>query len=131
MLLAPARTRVLLAILFTFAGVLHLVQPGRFLAIMPPSLPVPGLLVALSGIAEILGGLGLLVPGTRRVAGWGLILLLIAVFPANVQMLINYRALGVGWWGEALLWARLPIQMVLIWGVYRGIAHQSTSDSDR
>ena len=113
------RLRLLLAILFVSAGILHLVQPSRFLVIVPPTLPAPAALVFISGIFEMLGGIGLLMPRARLIAGWGLILLLICVFPANVQMLVNYRAQGVVWWGEALLWARLPFQLVLIWGVRR------------
>ena len=79
--------RVLLAGFFTFAGVMHFVKPEPYAAIIPPWLPNAPLLVALSGAFEILGGLGVLAPRTRRAAGWGLIALLIAVFPANVQML--------------------------------------------
>jgi len=79
--------RVLLAGFFIFAGVMHFVQPELYAAIVPPWLPNAPLLVALSGAFEILGGLGVLHPVTRRLAGWELIALLIAVFPANVQML--------------------------------------------
>lgn len=86
---------------------------------MPPSLPAPDALILLSGVAEVLGGTGLLVPRRRRAAGLGLMLLLVAVFPANVEMLRLYRARGVPWWGEALLWARLPLQGLLIWAVWR------------
>lgn len=117
----PRRARLVLSVLFITAGVLHFVTPERFLSIVPPSLPAPPLLVAISGAAELLGGIGLLVPRTRRVAGWGLILLLIAVFPANVQMLQSYRAHGVAWWGEVLLWLRLPLQPLLIWCVARAM----------
>ena len=115
------RWRVALALFFISTGILHLIVPGRYRAIMPPYLPAPALLVAVSGLAEILGGCGLLVPRVRRVAGWGLVLLLVAVFPANVEMLRLYTSRGVVWWGEALLWARLPFQLVLIWWVVRAM----------
>jgi len=86
---------------------------------MPPWLPAPDRLIALSGVAELLGGAGLLYQPSRRAAGWGLILLLLAVFPANVQMLLNYQRHGVAWWGALLLWLRLPLQGLLIWWVWR------------
>jgi uncharacterized membrane protein len=78
--------RVLLAIFFIGAGIMHFVIPDAYIRIVPPLLPAPGLLVFLSGIAEIMGGIGLLVPFTQRAAAWGLVLLLIAVFPANIYM---------------------------------------------
>ena len=72
------------------------------------------LLVAISGACEILGGLGLLVPATRRWAAWGLVALFVAVFPANVNMAIHRLPFGKfpvpGW----ALWARLPLQAVLV-----------------
>ncbi len=109
--------RAVLSILFVAAGVLHLVMPERYRGIMPSYLPAHDRLIAISGIAEILGGIGLLVRRTRRVAGWGLILLLFTVLPANVEMLRVYRAHGGAGWGELLLWARLPFQLVLAAGV--------------
>jgi uncharacterized membrane protein len=78
-------------------------------------LPRPDLLVAISGVAELLGAMGLLLPRTRRAAGWGLILLLIAVFPANIRMLQDARASNASAVWQAMLWARLPLQALLIW----------------
>lgn len=106
-------TLVALAALFVGAGVLHLARPRLFEAIVPPALPRPRLLVYVSGVAEIAGGLGLLVPGAREWAGWGLVALLVAVFPANVHMAreaARFRRLAPAW----VLWARLPLQGVLI-----------------
>ncbi|MES2304279.1 MAG: DoxX family membrane protein [Gemmatimonadota bacterium] len=111
--------RALLAILFIGAGILHFTRPAAYIGIVPSYLPAHAFLVALSGVAEIAGGVGLLIPATRRAAGWGLLLLLIAVFPANIEMLRLYRARGVPFWGEALLWLRLPLQLVLMWWVWR------------
>jgi uncharacterized membrane protein len=96
----PSFSRKLLGLLFAVAGVLHFLAPGGYERIMPPYLPLHRELVYLSGAAEILGGLGLLPKRTRRAAGIGLVLLLIAVWPANVQMLIDARASqepGGGW----------------------------------
>jgi uncharacterized membrane protein len=101
----------LLALIFVAAGVLHFVKPRLFAAIVPPLLPAPLLLVYLSGAAEILGGLGVLVPGLRVWAGWWLIALLLAVFPANVYMALEAEKFGIA---PVWLWLRLPLQFVLI-----------------
>src|ERR1700683_1380261 len=78
--------RVMAAALFCTTGVDHFVNAGFFRKNVPPMFPDPKLLVAISGVCEIAGGLGLLIRPLRRAAGWGLIALLIAVFPANVYM---------------------------------------------
>ncbi len=83
---------------------------------MPPALPAPRLLVLLSGAAEVAGGLGLLLPATRWLAAWGLLALLLAVFPANAYMLQLHEQLHIPQWA---LWARLPLQPLLMWAVWR------------
>ncbi|ALD20718.1 MauE/DoxX family redox-associated membrane protein [Hymenobacter sp. DG25A] len=112
----PRLTRIglyVLALLFMAAGILHFLRPGPYVRIMPPYLPSPLLLVYLSGVAEVGLGALLLPRQTRRWAAWGLIALLIAVFPANIYMAQhNPSGLDVPAW---LLWARLPLQAVLIW----------------
>jgi uncharacterized membrane protein len=114
-----ALSRLALALFFIVAGFTHLITPAPYLAIMPPYIPWPTEMVALSGLAEILGGLGVLFRSTRRVAGWWLIALLIAVFPANIHATsINLEFLGYvvpGW----VLWARLPLQLLLLLWVWR------------
>ena len=118
--------RVALAVLFVGAGVLHFVRPEPYVAIVPPALPNPELLVAISGVAEVVGGVALLVRRLRRAAGVGLILLLLAVYPANVYMAVADVPLGgvrLAWWAHAV---RLAFQFVLIglvaWsaGLWRG-----------
>lgn len=100
-------------------GVLHLVIPGWFVSIVPAALPAPLVLVVVSGIFEVLGGIGLLVPRTRRAASIGLVVLYVAVFPANINMVVH-PALGHGV-PEWLLWARLPLQAVFIaWALLVG-----------
>lgn len=94
-------------------GVLHFVAPRPFVSIVPRALPAPLALVYLSGACEVLGGLGLLIPSLRRAAGWGLVALFIAVFPANVNMAVNNMPIG-GVQYPGLLWARLPLQAVLV-----------------
>ncbi|MCC2545765.1 DoxX family membrane protein [Hymenobacter sp. BT175] len=105
-------SRYVLALLFIVAGILHFLRPEVYLRIMPPYLPAPRLLVYLSGAAETVLGLLLLPRPTRRLAAWGLVALLVAVFPANVYMLQSGGAeFGVPTWA---LWVRLPLQLVLI-----------------
>lgn len=107
----------LLAAFFTAAGVNHFANPAPYLTMMPSYLPEPTLLIQISGVAEVLGGLGVLYSSTRVLAGWGLILLLFAVFPANLNAALH------GWPGVNLspwiLWLRLPFQLLFIWWVYR------------
>ncbi len=109
--------RCLLAFFFIVAGSLHFIFPEPYIRIIPPSLPMPRLLVLISGIAEVLGGVGLLIPQFQRAAAYGLILLLLAVFPANIYMAIAHvefpGLLGAPW----VQWLRLPLQIPLIWWV--------------
>lgn len=112
-------SRRLLAAIFVFAGVMHFVIPANYVQIMPPWLPMHRELVYLSGVLEIAGGVGLLIDRTRRAAGLGLVLLLIAVWPANLQMVLNARVTDEPLWHETLLWLRLPLQLALIVWVWR------------
>jgi len=110
--------RILASLLFIAAGISHFRNPDFYQRIVPPFLPSPVALVIISGLAEILGGLGLLIPALRRAAAWGLILLLIAVFPANIFMAIapeKFASLNVPTW---VFWARLPLQPLAILGVW-------------
>ncbi len=107
----------ILGALFIGAGCLHLIRPQTFMAIMPPQIPRPEWMVAISGVAEILGGLGLLIPATRPIARWGLVALLVAVFPANIYMALRHIEPAGMHIPAALLWARLPVQPLLIWWV--------------
>ena len=106
--------RILLAISMVIAGSLHFVFPAGYARIVPKWLPAPLMLVYLSGVFEILGGLGLLVPAAQQWAAWGLIALLVAVFPANINMAVRGIGFGRTPPPAALLWARLPLQAVLI-----------------
>lgn len=122
-LLARPASRIALAVFFCVAGVLHFIFPGQYSAVMPAWLPAHGALVFISGVAEIAGGLGLLAPSLRRAAGVGLLLLCIAVLPANVQMWLNAVAADKPLWVLALLLLRLPLQLPLmlwIWCASRG-----------
>lgn len=106
--------RWLLTVGMVGAGLNHFIAADTYVAMTPSALPAHRALVYLSGIAEIAGGLGLILPATRRWAAWGLIALLVAVFPANVNMAINHLPLGERVVPTWALWARLPLQLVLI-----------------
>ena len=119
---ARARWRIALTIVMIVAGSLHFIATDAYVSIMPDYLPWHRELVYISGLFQIAGGLGLLILKTRAVAGWGLIALYIAVLPANVNMALYDIQPGSFTIPVALLWARLPIQLVLIywaWSVSR------------
>jgi uncharacterized membrane protein len=100
-------------------GLAHFLFPAPFVHIVPGFLPSPTALVLVSGFFEVLGGAGLLVPRARRAASWGLVLLYVSVFPANVNMVVH-PDLGAGIPAWAL-WARLPLQVLFIaWAIWAG-----------
>jgi uncharacterized membrane protein len=105
----------LLSVAFITTGLLHFLQTKTYEGIMPGYMPAHRELVLVSGAAEIAGGIGVALPRTRPAAGAWLIALLILVFPANVNMAVNADRFGSI--APALLWARLPLQGVLIWWV--------------
>ena len=106
--------RGLLAAAMVSIGVAHFTSADAFVSIMPPYLPAHLLLVHVSGVAEIGGGVGLLIPRLRRAAGWGLIALYLAVFPANIHMALNDVPLNGVHAPSWALWLRLPLQAVFI-----------------
>lgn len=107
--------RLLVCVAMVAVGVLHFVNPGPFVLIVPKALPEPLLLVYVSGVFEILLGVGLLPKKTRRLASYGLCALFVAVFPANVNMAIHEIQLNptspMPVWA---MWARLPFQIAFI-----------------
>jgi uncharacterized membrane protein len=111
--------RWVLTILMVIAGIGHFVVPDVYVGMMPSQLPWPEALVAISGVAEVAGGLGLVLPATRRLAAWGLIALFVAVFPANMHMALDHLPLGDHEVPSWALWARLPLQLVLIAWAWR------------
>ncbi len=108
--------RTLFAAFFVGAGITHFTNRAFFVAIVPTYLPWPVALVVVSGISEILLGALLLWPQTAKLAGWGLVALLIAVFPANIHMAMHPNLFPSI--SRAALWARLPLQGVLIAAAY-------------
>ncbi|MDQ3587782.1 MAG: DoxX family protein [Actinomycetota bacterium] len=109
--------RRVLGLTFLAAGINHFAMPKTYESIMPGYLPAHRELVVASGVAEAVGGVGVLSERTSNLAGWWLILTLIAVFPANVQMALHperYSKIPA-----AALWARLPGQALLILWIWR------------
>jgi uncharacterized membrane protein len=106
--------RGILAFCMLFTGLIHFILPEPFVKIVPSILPYPLALVYISGFLELLGGIGLLIPKVSRVAAWGLVLLYIAVYPANLNMAVNQIHIdGIpdSPWFQAI---RLPFQFVLM-----------------
>ena len=116
MRLAQTLSRAVLGVFFIGAGANHFWHTDFYVAIMPPYLPWHLALVLISGAAEMGLGALLLVPRAARPAAWGLIALLIAVFPANLHMALHTDLFP--WAPPAALWLRLPLQGVLIAWVY-------------
>ena len=106
--------RLVFAAAFVVAGTLHFVVPEAYVRIVPPYLPKPLLLVWISGAAEIAGGAGLLVRRVRRAAAWGLVALLIAVWPANIYSAMAHLHYGGIFGASWLQWLRVPLQLPLI-----------------
>jgi uncharacterized membrane protein len=103
----------LMSVLYLLTGSYHFINPSFYKPIMPPYLPYHAESIFISGVCEILFALLLIPLTTRRIAAWLLIALLIAVFPANIQMTINYINEN-----NPQLWlsiVRLPVQVFLIW----------------
>jgi uncharacterized membrane protein len=117
--LSPEIHRYIISGLFVITGVLHFVKPAVFVRIMPEYIPYHLAMVYISGVAEIFGAVGILFPKIQVWAGWGLILLLIAVFPANINMTVEavHRSGYRSWYTIATI-LRLPLQLVLIYWVY-------------
>jgi uncharacterized membrane protein len=108
--------RWILAVFFIAAGINHFVNPDIYLSMMPPYLPWHEFLNYASGAAEVIGGVAVLFPASRIWGGWLLLAVLVAVFPANLQVAIaGWPELDVPRWA---LWARLPLQPVLMAWVY-------------
>ena len=121
----------MLALFFIVAGVNHFLAPSLYLGMMPAWLPSKETANLISGTAEIAGGLGLLIPLLRRAASWGLIALLLAVFPANIHVALQGHMDGLNapvW----VLWLRLPFQAVFIaWVWWVGLARDKPHSAAR
>lgn len=118
LLTRPLIHQYLIGFIFVLAGILHFLKPDMYVKIMPDYIPWHRAMVYISGAAEISGGIGMLISELRYAAAIGLILLLLAVFPANVDMAVKaYKKYGMTGYTCILIF-RLPLQFVLIYWVY-------------
>lgn len=104
----------LFVVFYAAAGIMHFLNPGLYLRIMPSWLPFPETLVYLSGIVEIGVAVLMIFPGTRRLSSWITILMLLSFFMVHIDMLVHadeYAEIA----SEMALWLRLPVQLLLIW----------------
>ena len=108
-------SKIVLAVFLVFAGLMHFVRPEFFLKIVPPYLPFPMGLVLISGAFEIMLGASLWIPRLSRIAAWGIIALMFAVFPANIYLFQHQEILPAPPWVHLL---RLPMQVVFILWAY-------------
>lgn len=123
---SKSAVRLLVAVAMTAVGVAHFIDPAPFEKIVPPWLPAPHALVLVSGLAEILGGVGLMIAPVRVAAAWGLVALYVAVFPANIYMALNDVQPFPTHVSPLAQWARLPFQAVFI-AVAVWLARQSSA----
>lgn len=121
--LSPSlRGRMSLAVFFVFTGASHFLMPQEMAQMLPASMPLRVEIIYLTGVLEVLGAIGLLVPGLERLASVALILFLIGVLPANVYAAINSVDFGAHALGAVYLLARVPFQLFVIgWAYYFGI----------
>ena len=114
--------RWIMGVAYIAAGIAHFIALPLYASIVPDYLPAHRVLVLISGAAEITGGTGVLLPQTRRPAAWGLVLLLLAVFPANLWMAQQAQRFLIPPW---VLWLRLPLQLPLLWWAWSYTRPQS------
>jgi len=115
-------SRWLLALFFVGAGLAHFLRPEYYLTMIPSWIPFPHIMNYTSGFFEMLFGALVLPAKTRKLAGWGLILLLVAVFPANIYLALHPEIFpGIQPW---MAWARLPFQAVFIFWVWRAAIYR-------
>ena len=109
--------RFALATMFVFTGVAHFGRERKdWIAMVPPALPRADLIVTVTGLLEFAGAIGLLLPGVRLWAAWGLILLFLAMFPANVSA--ARRGVGIRERPHTPLWLRAPMQILFVAGIW-------------
>ena len=119
--------RWILAVFFIVAGVNHFRTPAIYYAMMPDWVTWPVTANVVAALAEILGGAGLFFPTTKRLAGWGLIGLLVAVFPANVHVALQGKMPGTDF-SPVILWLRLPFQALFIAAVWWTAVKRTSDD---
>lgn len=104
--------------IFILAGVLHFIYPDKYIKVMPDYIPNHTAMVFWSGIAEVAGGVGIMIPAMQTISGWGLLALLLAVFPANIEMFVKTYRSKKRPILTLLLFLRLPLQFWLMYWVF-------------
>ncbi|MCP3168356.1 DoxX family protein [Myxococcus qinghaiensis] len=118
---AARRAAVAAGLFFIGAGVMHFAMPARYDAMIPPQLPSPRFWTLLSGVLEALGGVGLLMPRTRKLAALGLVALLLAILPANIHEAAANQGTHVLPFPDGYFWLRIPFQLVYVaWVTWAG-----------
>lgn len=120
---------MVLSIFFIFVGILHFFQTAFFESAVPPYIPHPTEMVVISGVFEILGGIGVLIPALKKWAGLGLILLLLAVYPANIHMALHNELFPKI--PPAVLWFRLTLQPLLMYAVWLCTLKRQKSSTEK
>lgn len=113
-----SNARIGTGLTFIFAGILHFLIPDTFMKLMPPFIPLPLAMIYLSGVFEIVGGIGLMVSKTKHLASYGLIILLLAVYPANIYVAWEKVQLGGFMSNSFYQWFRVVMQIPLIYWVW-------------
>ena len=115
----PTRGCLGLALVFLFTGVGHFIQTEPMAAMMPPWTPAATALIYITGVIEILAAVAVVAPKTRQVVGWGLVAMLVCFLPVNIYAAVNRVGMGGHLWGPVYLLIRVPLQLLLIWWVWR------------
>lgn len=105
-----------MGVAYILAGINHFLKPQFYEKMLTGFLPYPSALNIISGVAEIVLGIGLMIPATRIISAWGIVLLLIAIFPANINMALHPDKWSIP---AVALYCRLPLQLLLIWWAYQ------------
>ena len=125
----PRIALLIIALFFMTGGIAHFVVADFFIQAMPDYLAYQQELVMVSGVFEILGAIGILLPQTRLIAGYGLMALIIAVYPANINMAMQpekYQNIS-----ELFLYIRLPMQFILLWFVWWAIKPERLKNKNK
>lgn len=115
---SSTRARVGLSLFFLFTSVGHFIRTDEMAAMLPPAIPYRIELIYLTGVLELLGALGVWIPGLMRLTGVCLILMLVGILPANIYSAINHVEFGGHAAGPAYLLIRVPFQLFVIWWTY-------------
>lgn len=128
--IAPSkRARVGLSLFFIFTGVGHFIRTQEMAAMLPPSVPYRVELIYFTGVLEILGAIGVWITGLTRLTGFLLILMLLAVLPANIYSAINRVNFGGHDAGPVYLLVRIPFQLFVMWWTYFATRRSRAGDS--